>query len=111
LAEGERILDAGAVSHNYVEFYRFAVETSLERRAWDEAERYAAAMEAYWKPEPLPRCDFTVARGRALAAAGRGGQDQALVDELRHLQDEARRMGNLIDLPAIDAALSRIRAS
>jgi len=111
LAEGERLLDEGAVSHNYVEFYRFAVETSLERGAWDEAERYAAAMEAYWKPEPLPRCDFTVARGRALVLAGRGNQDRMLVDELRRLRDEAKRMANLIDLPAIDAALSRIKAS
>jgi hypothetical protein len=106
LAEGERLLAAGCVSHNYFWFYRDAMEASLGAGDWDEVERYAASLEAYTQHEPLPWSDFFVARGRALAVFGRGRADAAPSDALIRLQDEGERLGLVTALPAIEAALA-----
>ncbi|MHC4094219.1 MAG: tetratricopeptide repeat protein, partial [Planctomycetota bacterium] len=82
LEEGERVLRQGCVGHNYPFFYRDAMEVSLQSGDWEGAERYATALEEYTQPEPLPLTDFLIARGRALAAHGRGLRDQALNGEL-----------------------------
>lgn len=66
LKEGERLLEAGSVSHNHFCFYPNAIEASLEMSDWDGAERYAATFEDFTRPEPLPWSDLFVARGRAL---------------------------------------------
>ena len=63
LTEGEAILLSGCPSHNYLFFYRDAIEASLAVGTWDEAERYAAALKDYTRPEPLPWADFVIARG------------------------------------------------
>ena len=52
--EGEEILNRGAVSHNHLFFYRFAMRTALDKSEWEEAERYAALLEAFTEAEPLP---------------------------------------------------------
>ena len=72
LAEGEALLANGSISHNYLWFYREAIEAALEMADYDAVERYAAALAAYTAPEPLPWADFVVAWGRALAASARG---------------------------------------
>jgi hypothetical protein len=105
LSEGERMLDEGSISHNYYEFYNEGMEGALERRDWELVERYAEALEDFTSIEPLPRTDFFIARGRALAAFGRGGRDGAMIDELRRLRDEAERIGMTTALPALEAAL------
>ncbi|MHA1153131.1 MAG: hypothetical protein ACTSQ7_10795 [Alphaproteobacteria bacterium] len=105
LSEGERMLDEGSVSHNYYEFYIEGMEDALERQDWKLVERYAEAMKAFTSIEPLPRTDFLIARGRALAAFGRGGPDVATLDELRRLRDEAERIGFATSLPALEGAL------
>jgi hypothetical protein len=56
----------------------------------------------------LPWSDFVVARGRALAAFGRGGRDAALMAELSRLRDEGTHLGFLIALPAIEAACAEV---
>jgi tetratricopeptide (TPR) repeat protein len=106
LAEGERLLEAGCVSHNYFWFYRDAMEAALGAGDWDEVERYAAALEAHTKPEPLPWTDFFIARGRALAAVGRGGSDAALSAELTRLRGEGEHLGLVTGLAAIKAVLA-----
>jgi hypothetical protein len=53
--------------HNQLRFYPDAMNVALELGDLDELERYAAALEAFSKPEPLPWADFFVARGRAPA--------------------------------------------
>jgi tetratricopeptide (TPR) repeat protein len=105
LSEGERMLDEGSISHNYYEFYIEGMEGGLERQDWKLAERYAEAMEAFTSIEPLPRTDFFIARGRALAAFGRGRRDATTIGELRRLRDEAERIGLKIALPALVEAL------
>ena len=45
LAEGERVLAAGAVSHNFIFFNRYAIEACLAAKDWEGVDRYAAALE------------------------------------------------------------------
>ena len=54
LAEGEELLRAGSIGHNHLRFNRHAIEASLNAREWDEADRYAQALEDYTRPETLP---------------------------------------------------------
>jgi class 3 adenylate cyclase/tetratricopeptide (TPR) repeat protein len=105
LAEGEALLAAGSVSHNYFFFYRAAIDAALATKDWVAAERYADALEDYTRPEPLPWADFMIARGRALAAWGRGERDAVTAARLRALRDEAERAGLRSALHAIEAAL------
>ncbi|NIR31262.1 MAG: AAA family ATPase [Gammaproteobacteria bacterium] len=106
-AEGERLLHAGAVSHNHLWFYREAIECCLQDGDGEGAKRYADALEAYTRAQPLPWADFFIARGRALAVRGRGGRDEASRGELERLRQEARRLDLYIGLPALEEALSR----
>ena len=74
LAEADELLAAGSVSQNHFLFRRNAIEACLRVRAWDHAERHAAALEDYARREPSAWTGFVVARGRALAAHGRRRQ-------------------------------------
>ncbi len=107
LEEGESILRSGAVSHSYFWFYRDAIEVSLRIGDWGEVERYAKALEDYTRPEPLPWCDFFIARGRALAAFGHGDRNPEILAELQRLRDEANRVGLKTALAAVDEALGQ----
>jgi class 3 adenylate cyclase/predicted negative regulator of RcsB-dependent stress response len=105
LAEGLRLLDEGAVFHNVIEYHRDAIEALLESGDWAAVERHAAALEEAMRQEPLPYTDFFIARGRALAAHGRGKRGPKTEDELSRLRDTAKRAGLRTALPAIEAAL------
>jgi class 3 adenylate cyclase/tetratricopeptide (TPR) repeat protein len=106
LREGQRALtEQICVSHNYIYFYRYAMDASISAGLWAEAERYALELEEYTRPEPLPVCDFFIARARALSDWGRGKRDGVLVMELRRLANEAKRMGLNSDLPVLQEAL------
>jgi class 3 adenylate cyclase/predicted ATPase len=105
-AKAEDLLAAGSVSHNYFNFYEDGMEAGLQSGEWDLVERYAQALEDYTREEPLPRCDFFIARGRALAAHGRGNRDEANRAELNRLHDEATRVGLKLVIPSLEAALS-----
>jgi len=105
-AEAEELLAAGSVSHNYFNFYEDGMEAALREGEWDLVERYAQSLEDYTRDEPLPRCDFFIARGRALAAHGRGNRDEATMTELKRLYDEATRVGLKLVLPSLEAALA-----
>jgi class 3 adenylate cyclase len=106
VAEAEGLLAAGSVSHNYFFFYPAAIEAALATEDWDGAERYAAALEAYTRAEPLPSSDFVIARCRALAARGRGERDAATAERLHALRDHAAGAGLRNALGALEAALA-----
>jgi class 3 adenylate cyclase/tetratricopeptide (TPR) repeat protein len=106
LEEGEQILRSGAVSHNHFWFYRDAMEAALGIGEWDSVERYAASLEAFTEPEPLPWSDFFIAQGRALAAFGRGKRDEGTMSDLRRLRDEAKKLDLKTAMPALEEALA-----
>jgi tetratricopeptide (TPR) repeat protein len=106
MQEAEALLAAGSVSHSYFNFYEDAMEACLRAGEWDEVNRFALALEDYSKDEPLPRCDFYIAWGRALAAHGRGNRDQASMAELQRLYDQAKAIGLKLTLPALETALA-----
>jgi tetratricopeptide (TPR) repeat protein len=105
LAEAEAGLRAGAVSHNYLFFYREAMDVALDVGDLDLVERYATALEDYTRPEPLPWSDFFIARARALVALARNPSDPAAVERVRRLRDEARALGFRTAAVALTRAL------
>ena len=106
IKEAEAMLRKGALGHNFLGVYRYAMDACLRSGDWDEVERYAAALEDFTRPEPLPSSDFFIARGRALVAHGRGGRDDTTMQALKRLRNEAERVGLETALPALDAALA-----
>jgi hypothetical protein len=103
LAEGERVLAAGAVSHNIIFFNRWAIDACLATKDWKGAERYAATLERGMAEEPMPMSDFLVARARAIAGSGRRHKDEK---ELKRLLAEANRIGWRAVVPSLEVALA-----
>ena len=106
LAEAEELLRGDSISHNFTGFYPTAMEACLQMGEWDEVDRYAQALEDYTSAEPLPHTAFLIARGRALAAFGRGNRDDATMQELQRLRDEAERVGLKVAIRALEEALA-----
>ncbi len=92
LDEGEHWLADGCVSHNYLEFYRHAIEVSLRSGDWGRAERYADALEAYTRDERLPWADLVIGAGRLLARTGCAAPGAEARKDQDALLAEARRM-------------------
>ncbi len=108
LSRGEELLKEGAVSHNHFWFYPDAIDVSLQLGNWDEADRYASALEDFTTPEPLKWSTFYTARGRALASFGRngqGGRSEPLATSLQTLIDEAEGASIMLAIPALKNAL------
>ena len=106
LEEAESILDSGCVAHNHFWFAQTAIDPALAIGKWDEAGRYATRLEVYTREQPLAWPDFIIARGRALAAWGRGDRAPALVEGLTRLKTKAEQVGLRSAMPAIDQALA-----
>ncbi|MBW2376740.1 MAG: AAA family ATPase [Deltaproteobacteria bacterium] len=106
LSEAEELLRGDNISHNYLGFYPRAMETCLQVGERDEVDRYAQALEDYTSAEPLPYIDFLIARGRALAACGRGNRDDATMQDLQRLRDKAERVGLKFAMHALEEALA-----
>ncbi|MBM3491336.1 MAG: hypothetical protein FJX68_12985 [Alphaproteobacteria bacterium] len=106
LAEANRILDAGAVSHNYLLFPRDAIELHLELADWDGVARYAKRLFSYTRREPMPFADYIVGRGRAMAACGRGRRNPELRQEIERLRAIGARLGSAATLAQLDEVLA-----
>jgi tetratricopeptide (TPR) repeat protein len=106
LAEGELLLAAGSISHNHIWFYQEAVESAIEQRDWQAAERYADALADYTRSEPLPYIDCCVARAKALIAFGRGQRDRTLQDALQRVRASAEALGWRSLLPELERTLA-----
>ena len=104
LAEAESILESGCVAHNHFWFARTAIDHALAIGEWGEAERYATQLEAYTREQSLPGPDFLIARGRALAAWGRGTRTENLVAEIGQLHELAVRHGLKLLASGLDRA-------
>ncbi|MEN8445369.1 MAG: tetratricopeptide repeat protein, partial [Cyanobacteria bacterium J06555_13] len=93
LQQGETVLSQGCISHNFLWFYRDAIEVSLKHKDWDRANHYATLLESYTSIERFPWSQFLVARGRALAAVGKAVPQRAKLQQLKHLHEEAAKAG------------------
>ncbi len=107
LEEGEKLLSEGSVGHSHLTFYRDAIDAKLDDGDWDGVERYAGLLEDFTRDEPYLWSTFFAARGRALAAWGRGRRDAEALAELRRLREEAERTGFMTAIPALEAALGQ----
>ncbi|TDJ31190.1 MAG: hypothetical protein E2O57_00115 [Gammaproteobacteria bacterium] len=70
------------------------------------SDKYALFLEDYTRAEPLPRSRFFIARGRALAAYGRGERDAKTLSNLQNLCAEAEQTGLKKALKALQQANS-----
>jgi class 3 adenylate cyclase/tetratricopeptide (TPR) repeat protein len=93
LAEGEELLERGAVGHNHLWFYRDAIEAMLAAGDAVGARRYADMLEEYTRAEPLPWSQLFTARGRALARALETRTDDAACGELARIRAELQHAG------------------
>ncbi|GAB4531271.1 MAG: hypothetical protein Tsb0020_47610 [Haliangiales bacterium] len=106
LAEAERLLRSGSGSHNYLYFYRYAIDLSLEHGDLGRVDHYADAFEDYMRAQPVPWSRFFVARARALARYARGHRDAHSQDQIRDLYYEAERAGLQVASAALHSALT-----
>jgi hypothetical protein len=94
LAEAEDVLAGGnCIAHNHMWFYRFAIDSALADHAWDEAERYAGALDAFTQAERIPWADLHIKRGRLTVAVGRDPENAQARQELTELRDMADAVG------------------
>jgi tetratricopeptide (TPR) repeat protein len=93
LEEAESLLASGDGVGRNLWFFEDAMKACLQIKEWDEVDRYAQVLEDFTRPEPLPRCDFFIARSRVLAEHGRGLRDQVTLAKLQHCYDKSVRIG------------------
>jgi tetratricopeptide (TPR) repeat protein len=110
LRQGQSLLERGCVSHNYFWFYRDAIEVSLEMHDWDQADFYATALEQFFHDEPMAWPNLIIARGRCLAAFGRGNRGDANLSQIRKLRDLAARLSMRSELIRLEAVLGSTSA-
>jgi class 3 adenylate cyclase/tetratricopeptide (TPR) repeat protein len=106
LAKGEAVLRQGSVGHCHLFFYRDAMEAMLLARDQAGTLRYADALEAYTRAEPLPLVTLFIERGRALAVALEGPPDAQLGQALGRIVSAMRDVGLTPFLPQVEAALA-----
>lgn len=107
LAESERLLAEGCVSHAHLHFYELAIDCALQCGDADLAQRRAQALLDYTAREPLPFADFHAQRGMLLARAARGERSGGLQRALAALAEEAGTRQLLAVLPHLESALAR----
>jgi len=105
LDEGELILKSGCVGHNYIDFYRDAMEVAWRNCNWDSIERYANALEDFVKPEPLPCVEYYIMWGKALAAHG-GTPSSKTAEQLCLVKDKAQSIDLSTGVMALEEALA-----
>lgn len=108
LTRGERLLDARSVSHNFLEFYRYAIDVALDEHWWSEARRYAAALEEYTREEPLPWAAVVIERGRVLAELGDGEKSATIRARIAEITDRVAEIRFDVLKPALVAAIRRL---
>ena len=105
LAEGERLLDRGAISHSHFIFHLDATDSCFDHGEWDRIDHFSKRLQEFTRTEPLPWSDFMVARAGALAAWGSGERGPDVLAELRRLRATGSEVGLISPVSRIDIAL------
>lgn len=100
------VLRGDCLAHSRVLFYREAIDAALKDKDWDEALRYAAALEELVRAEALPFATLVAARARALVELGRRGPQPGVAAGLDALKEQLRQGGFGGLVVGIDAALA-----
>jgi tetratricopeptide (TPR) repeat protein len=82
LDEGERLLEAGCVSHNHLDYRPIAIDVCLRHGETAAALHHADALERYTADEPLAPSSFHVERARLLVQARGSQRDPTLAEKL-----------------------------
>ena len=106
LSDGEALLKETGMAHSHLWFYRDAIEATLAAGEWADAMRYADALEAFVRAEPLPWVGLIVERSRALAGVAQARGDQAALARLWQVRDAVVAAGVGWALAGIDEALA-----
>jgi tetratricopeptide (TPR) repeat protein len=107
LQEGEAaLLDGESLAHAVLMFYQAAIDVALTEGAWDAALRYADAIEAFVRSEPLAWAMLVAERARALVALARHGPQLQVLAQLEDLRTRLRHAGLGFITPEIDRALT-----
>jgi class 3 adenylate cyclase/tetratricopeptide (TPR) repeat protein len=104
-AEAEETLKEDCVGHNYLWFYRDAIDVCLRLQDWERLEKYARAAEVYTEDEPLPWMDLIISRGRALSKFYQNPDDKAALSQLKKLKSDILEAKIIALLPRIEEAL------
>ena len=107
LMKGEALLKEPGLSHCHLWFYRDAIEASVAAAEWDDALRYADALEDFVRSEPLPWADLIAARARALRDVAMDGRGPAALTRLKQVRRDVAEAGVGWALAAVDAVLAR----
>ncbi len=94
LAEGQQLIDAGCVGHNYFWFYKHAMQTCLDHGWPDAALGYAQRLEDHTRSQPTPWADVFIERCRLLVECQVGQVTAAVVERAQRLLQVLQRSGH-----------------
>jgi class 3 adenylate cyclase/tetratricopeptide (TPR) repeat protein len=109
ISEGMAVLGDGCVGHNYLWFYRNAMDALLAAGNFDGANGIAEAAEDYTSAEPLPWMDLIIRRARVLATIERGQADSETRTEAMDVLALAEDKGFASVIPALKTAISTFK--
>jgi DNA-binding SARP family transcriptional activator/tetratricopeptide (TPR) repeat protein len=102
LDRGEALLSGPCVYQNYLYFYKYAIDVALNLSDWERVQRYADALEACTRQEPILWSNFFSRRGRTLARLAQGDRSTKLTDDMDALDALAKESG--INSPELNRA-------
>lgn len=94
LAQGQALIDAGCVGHNYFWFYKHAMQTCLGHGDLTAAEAYAQRLQDHTAAEPTPWGDLFIERTRVLALLLRDAQSTDGLARARPLAQMIEKTGH-----------------
>ncbi|MEM9494290.1 MAG: hypothetical protein AAGC55_34410, partial [Myxococcota bacterium] len=104
LSDGRAALERRCLGHNYLYFFRDAIEVSLRQGELDQALAYADALDRHTCAEPLPWADLHGRRARHLVAYLREGPSAERTTALGQLRDRFESAGLRISARALARA-------
>ena len=108
IEEGFSLLSGEVVSHNYLKFYRAAMEVGLETQNWALTDRACDALANYTQSEPLHWSEFYISRAQTLSGFHQDNNGDQVIKSLRKLKGKAEQFGLRASLPQIEMALGNV---
>ena len=94
LVQGQALINAGCVGHNYFWFYKHAMQSSLRHRDPASALGYAQRLEDHTQAEPTPWGRLFIERTRVLAELQREPYSSSLAQRAQQLLHTLEKTGH-----------------